>query len=555
MSLMQRAFFFLFALLSAATSLAENGVIWTLDGRRLEGDIAFAHDSFIINSSQGGGVTLPVTNLARAEFSAAPGAATGKGSGNGLLGIYYNTTNCTGATVMRLDAAINFDWRGNAPILGIPKDFFSVRWMGQIAAPTSESYTIYFGSDDGGRIYFDDQLMADHWSRHDYAETNVTVNLKAGEKHKLKLEYYDLVGNARGRLSWSTAAMPKTIIPPDRLSAASFDVEHQADSSGLAGSQGLLATYYNSEDFASNSFTRIDPEINFDWQGEAPAPGIATNHFSVRWSGNLLVTNSGEYKFYILGGEPARLFINNQLLSDPSNVTPQQIIPVRLDAARPCELRLEARITTNLMPVRLYWSGEAFPQSLVSRQNLSAVAPVAVDEPPKDRGPKFPAGVFLLNGTIVAAPIQSANESSIRFRGVLAKQPLPLTKVARIYLKPLSPDLAAALPKGRAGVLLNNGDFIDGDLTEIENGRLKLGSVLFGNRSYDLVKEVLAIVLRGPDPRAWTCSIAARDGTVLYGPSISVEPARIGIGRSAEFFIAPADVLAVTCPSESTARR
>ena len=343
--------------------------------------------------------------------------------------------------------------------------------------------------------------------------------------------------------------MPKAIIPRDRLYAASHEAGHQADSSGLVGAQGLLATYYNDDEFTSNSLTRVDSEVNFDWQGDAPAPGIATNNFSVRWSGKLLVTNSDDYKFYILGGDSARFFINNQLLSDPLNPAPQQIISARLEAAQPCALRLELRVTNNVSPVRLYWSSAAFPQTLVSRQNLSPAAIAPADEPP-ERGPTFPAGVFLLNGTIVAAPIQSANESSIHFQGVLAKQTLPVTKVARIYVKPLADDLAAALPKGRAGVLLKNRDFIDGDFVGIENGRLKLGSMLFGSRNYDLAKDVVAIVLRGNDPAPRRCSITARDGTVLYGRSISVEPARMSMVGAVEFSIAPSDLLEVACPSE-----
>ena len=551
---MQPAFCFLLAVFSATTLVALDGVIWTLDGRKLEGAIELAHESLIVKSSQGNTVILSVTNLARARFSTNV-TTQSKGSGTGLLGIYYNTTNCTGATVMRLDPTINFDWHEQPPMFGVPRDSFSVRWMGQIEAPTTEAYTIVFGTDDGGRIYFDDQLVADHWTRHDYAETNVTVNLKAGEKHKLKLEYFDLAGNARAKLFWSTPSMPKAIIPQDRLYAASHEGEHQADSSGLVSAQGFLATYYNNDQFTSNSFTRIDPEINFDWQGDPPALGIETNNFSVRWSGKLRVTSSDEYKFYILGGESARFFINNQLLSDPLSLAPQQIISARLEADQPCELRLELSFTNNVSPIRLYWSSATFPQTLVPRQNLSPATMVPVDEPPRERGPAFPAGVFLLNGTIVSAPIQSANESSIRFQGVLAKQTLPVTKVARIYVKPLTDELAATLPKGRAGVLLKNRDFIDGDFVEIENGRLKLGSVLFGSRSYDLAKDVVAMVLRGNDPTPWRCSIAARDGTVLYGRSISVEPARMAMGGAGEFSIAPADLLEVACPSEPLTKR
>ena len=550
---MQRVFFFLIAISTATAAMAANGVVWTLDGRRFEGEIELARESLIIKSPASS-VTVPATNLAHARFST-NNATSSRGNGNGLLGIYYNTTNFTGATVMRIDPAIDFDWKDRPPIFGVPKDGFSVRWMAQLEAPSSDTYTIYFGTDDGGRIYFDDQLVADHWTPHDYAETNFTVSLKAGGKHKLKAEYFDAGGNARAQLFWSTATMPKTIVPQERFYAASWDMEHQADSSGLVGAQGLLATYYDSEDFTSNSFTRIDSEINFDWHNEGPMSGFGSNNFSVRWSGRLLAPKSGEYKFYLLGGEPSRLFINNQLLSDPLSVAPQQIMQATLDAVQPAALRLEISVTNNATPLRLYWSSDTFPQTLLSRQNLVPGAVARVEDAPHERGPKYPAGVALLSGATIAAPIENANESSIRFQGVLAKQTVPLTKVSRLYVKPLTPELVAALPTGRAGVLLKNRDFIDGDVMGIENGKLKLGSVLFGARNYDLAKDVVAVVLRGVEPAPWRCSITARDGTAMYGRSISITPTHVSIGGAEELSISPADILELACPTEMSTKR
>ncbi|HTD66583.1 MAG TPA: PA14 domain-containing protein [Candidatus Limnocylindria bacterium] len=489
------------------------------------------------------------TNLAHAEFAPEDDDAQSKGSGNGLLGIYYATTNFTGPTVIRIDGAVNHDWRQGAPIPGLPGDSFSVRWMGTLEAPATDSYTIYFGSDDGARVFLDDQLVIANWKRREYVETNFTVNWKAGEKRKLRIDYSDFSSNACARLWWSTPSMPKTIIPQDRLHAMSFDSEHYANSAGLAGAQGLLATYYNSSNFDSNSYTRIDSQISFDWEEASPAYGVDGECFSVRWSGNLLVTNSGAYKFYILAGLPTRLYIDGQLLSDPANVAPQQIISTTLRAAKRCELRLELQVTNNIAPVRLYWSGETFSKTIVSRQHLSPVFE-PTGEPASDSGLVFPPGVVLTSGAIIAAPVQSANDTSLRFQGVFKDGTLSLARVARIHIQPLSAELAAALPKGRTGVLLKNRDFIDGDFAGIDQGKITLTSVLFGRRSYNVARDVVAIVLRANEPTPWRCSIAARDGTVLYGSAISIEPGRLGIQGLPEFFITPSQVIEVVRRNE-----
>lgn len=334
--------------------------------------------------------------------------------------------------------------------------------------------------------------------------------------------------------------MPKTVIPPGRLYAMSFDQEHQAD---IGGNTGLLATYYNRDDFMSNSFTRVDPEIDFDWKG-SPAPGIASNRFSVRWSGSLRITNSGEYQFYVEATGPRRLFINDKLISDSWAVAPEQVAAATLSTGARAEVRLELRVTNNVGPVKLSWSGPGFAKSRIERQHLSAgMAPSGVV--PTGSGPVLPGGVILLSGTIIDAPIQSANDSSIRFRGLFRHQSLPLAKVLRIHAKPLTAAFAGAIPKGRAGVLLQNRDFIDGEFAGIENGRLKIGSVLFGNRTFDFAKEVVAVVLRGNEPAGWSYSIVARDGTTVYGQTITISPERVGLLLAPEFSIPSPDLMEI----------
>jgi len=50
------------------------------------------------------------------------------------------------------------------PIAGMPADYFSVRWAGQINVTDDSWYTLYLTSDDGARLYVDDKLIVDDWS-------------------------------------------------------------------------------------------------------------------------------------------------------------------------------------------------------------------------------------------------------------------------------------------------------------------------------------------------------------------------------------------------------
>jgi hypothetical protein len=523
-------------LLFATLTFAIDGAISTLDGRKFTGEIEFARGGLIVKPSPGETITIATSNLVLATFSTNAAAPQTKGSGNGLLGIYFGATNFSGMSVIRLDETLDFDWRDQAPVMGIPKDHFSARWMGEVEAPVTDTYTFHFGSDEGGRVYFDGKLEGERWARRAYEETNFTVSLKAGEKHKLQIEYFDSFGDARAQLWWSAPSMPRIMVPRDRLYAASFDAVHKAE---IAGTEGLLATYYNSQTFTSYSFTRIDPQIDFDWRGAEPAPGISSNGFSVRWSGNLRITNSGEYTFYILAGRPLRFFINDKLMNDPWLAAPLKTCTALLKAGERCSVRLELSGTNAAVGAQFLWSGPGIEKSIVPRHHLSpAIAPPGS----LDGGDAstWPAGVILLSGAIVAGPIQSATDAALRFKGVLSKRSLPLARVARIHVKPLSREMAAAFPTGRTGVLLKNRDFIDGDFAGIENGRVKIASVLFGNRTFDMAKDVVAIVLRENPPPKWRYSISARDGTVLYGQNAVIEPSGAAIFGAPEFVLPPA---------------
>jgi hypothetical protein len=512
--------------LCAVRTWAEIGAVLTADGRKLQGDLRITNDALVVKSVSGLS-TVWASNIVRAQFSTNVIAAQTKGSGNGLFGVYYSTTNFGGPVFTRLDEFVDFNWQ-REPLFKILADNFTVRWMGYIQAPTTDNYTFYFGSDDGGRIYLDGKLVADHWNRRGFEETNVTVRLNAGERHKLTLEYLELDGPARAQLSWSTPSMPKTIVPQDRLYAASFDAEHQGDASGLAGSQGLLATYFNNDDFTSNSFSRLDPEIDFQWKGQPPMDGFSPKNFSVRWSGNVLVTNGGDYRFWVMCGAPMNLYINDLWISSPTMLALQRVVPAQLKVAERCELRLEMSITNNVVPVRLFWSGPGFEKTLLQRHHFSpAISPSR--GAPSAGGPTLPAGIVLANGAIIGAPIVSASSTTIRLGGALEKQTLAVSRIARIHVKPLTTEMQMALPKGRSGVLLRSRDFIEGDFGGVENGKVKIDSVLFGSRTFGLAREVLVVALRNHEVVPWRVSVVASDGTVLYGKALRLATDRVGL--------------------------
>ncbi|WP_437638437.1 PA14 domain-containing protein [Sorangium sp. So ce854] len=142
------------------------------------------------------------------------------GSGDGLRGEYFGNTSLSGTPLVRTDPGVNFDWGEGSPAGGIPADGFSVRWTGEIEPRYSETYTLTTQSDDGVRVWVDGVLVIDNWTPHSPTEDSATVALVAGQRHDLKVEYFESGGGALSRLYWSSPSQVREVIPQGRLYAA-----------------------------------------------------------------------------------------------------------------------------------------------------------------------------------------------------------------------------------------------------------------------------------------------------------------------------------------------
>jgi len=141
----------------------------------------------------------------------------GGGGGTGLTGDYYDNIDFTAYTLSRTDATVNFDWGSGSPDPAIGVDTFSVQWTGQVQPMYSETYTFYTTSDDGIRLWVDDQLIIDNWTDHGPTENSGTIALSAGVKYDVAMDFYENGGGAVAELEWSSASQPREVIPQSQL--------------------------------------------------------------------------------------------------------------------------------------------------------------------------------------------------------------------------------------------------------------------------------------------------------------------------------------------------
>ncbi|MHC4432759.1 MAG: PA14 domain-containing protein [Planctomycetota bacterium] len=138
--------------------------------------------------------------------------------GGGLRGEYFNGMNFNALVLTRTDPQINFDWGNGGPDPSIGQDNFSVIWTGQIEAAFTETYAFYTNSDDGVRLWVDGVQLIDNWTTHSAVENSGLIDLVAGQKYSIVLEYYEDWGAAVIELHWESPSTPRQLIPAAALS-------------------------------------------------------------------------------------------------------------------------------------------------------------------------------------------------------------------------------------------------------------------------------------------------------------------------------------------------
>ncbi len=129
----------------------------------------------------------------------------------------------------RVDATINFPWGNDSPQPGVVNaDEFSVRWTGQVEAPVSGSYRFRTNNDDGTRVWVNNQLLIDNWVNQGATPREGAINLTAGQKYDLRVEYYESTGGAQAYLMWVVPGSTPAVVPKEQLYPATPPTDNPA---------------------------------------------------------------------------------------------------------------------------------------------------------------------------------------------------------------------------------------------------------------------------------------------------------------------------------------
>ena len=166
---------------------------------------------------------------------------------------------------------------------------------------------------------------------------------------------------------------------------------------GDAGT-GLKGEYFNNMDFTALTARRTDAIVNFDWETAAPVSTMGADTYSVRWTGQLLAPETGNYRFSTRTGDGTRLWLNGvELIADWNdhvtqwNTAPAAGYNIALIAGQKYDLKMEYYKNSSPATTGLYWTTPSCKYNRIIQQEwLYPTSGVSLAAPAN--GARYPAG-------------------------------------------------------------------------------------------------------------------------------------------------------------------
>lgn len=171
------------------------------------------------------------------------------GTGTGLSGQYFDDVasggHLQGAPVAsRVDKIINFDFVATRPP-GLQRSTnFSVKWTGKVQPRYSEKYLFMTYSDDGVRVYVNNQLLVNNWTLHAGTWNWNWIELQAGQLYEIEVDFFQSGGAANVQLWWQSQSQAKELIPRSQLYSQTQPIggtTYYVSPLGSDGNSGLIA--------------------------------------------------------------------------------------------------------------------------------------------------------------------------------------------------------------------------------------------------------------------------------------------------------------------------
>ena len=137
------------------------------------------------------------------SFATIPPSAVTSSGAPGWSAAYFPSPDLTGTPLFaRQDPVVDFSWTLSSPGRGLTADWYGARWDGTVTIPAGSPRRIAVEANDGFRLFVDDTLRLDRWSKESAGTFVTSATLAPGSRHAIRLEFRETRGNGRVHVMW-----------------------------------------------------------------------------------------------------------------------------------------------------------------------------------------------------------------------------------------------------------------------------------------------------------------------------------------------------------------
>lgn len=269
---------------------------------------------------------------------------------------YRNPANAIGPALQRFDAAIDFNWGTGGPSDAVGKDNFLACWEVQQTFARG-CYRFHTYTDDGVRLFINNQRILDHWTPQPPTEHTVDVIVPGDSiEYLLRVDYFERTDQALARVWWESLSR-RDLDRPECQDYPNWKGEYFRtyfyDPTNPDAGRPSGGPVFTRDDI--NQSNPDDPGLDFDWGLGSPGVGLSHDHFAVRWTRTLDFAG-GYYRFYTRTDDGVRLWVDGTRLINhwhPQSTT-THYADVYLKAGSHT-VRLEYFETVGIAQAKLWW--------------------------------------------------------------------------------------------------------------------------------------------------------------------------------------------------------
>ncbi|HEY3321774.1 MAG TPA: PA14 domain-containing protein [Planctomycetota bacterium] len=234
---------------------------------------------------------------------------------------------------------------------------------------------------------------------------------------------YTLTGNALN--------LNGSLVVTGTANVVNFNIPVKATSNPYAGLTGLVnlyGQYFNNTGLTGvPSFTRFDPNIDYNWGGGGPGNGLGNDNFTIRWTGTIVPPTTDTYRFDPRSDDGLRLWVNGALVVNqwlargvPAQETAGAYADIPLTAGMPYSIVLEYQEQGANASCQLYWktvTSGAVPYQIVPLAATGTIPIANVPTVSVDSGLTLNIGGVANVWDVTGYPLSLAVNGNLNFAG------------------------------------------------------------------------------------------------------------------------------------------